>query len=306
MSNIRFLRNAEIGEGYYRHILVLFIVFLVSSPVSLVLIGILSFTPLNIIIYPPVSDNILNFLNIKHVIFSFSVLLVLFFCVRFIHKRRFITLITSYNNIRWMRICKGMVIMFFILNLQLFIGYLIDPTVYEFTFNVNNFIWLVLASLIGLPLAAFVEEVIFRGYILQALALLTKRPLIPLLITSLFFGILHYWNGVNPAHSIYYVIFCILFGFTLGLIVLGEGGLETAIGIHIMNNIFLSTIVCDPLNIFGQLPCILTIYTDTSLNLIDYIPEILEETFVLGLTLFIIFWGKWDLLKKVLSWKEID
>jgi uncharacterized protein len=61
-----------------------------------------------------------------------------------------------------------------------------------------------------------------------------------------------------------------IFGLTVCVIVLGDGGLETAIGLHIMTNLFLTLILNNPDN-WGELPSLWTIYGESSTELIDYI-----------------------------------
>jgi len=213
-------------------------------------------------------------------------------CVLKIHKRSPITLITSHKSIQWIRIFKGMCIGFVMLSLLILADFLINPTDYTFTFEFKTFGWLVVASLIVIPLAAFAEEVFFRGYLLQAFSVITKRPIIPILATSIIFGLGHYSNGINPTLGIVNVISCTLFGLMLGVIVVVEGGLETAIGLHIINNLFLALICNNSSDIFGNLPSLLTIYTDPNSSLIEYMPGLILEAVQVVLVWIILFWGR--------------
>lgn len=75
----------------------------------------------------------------------------------------------------------------------------------------------------------------------------------------------------------------------MGIIVLGENRLETAMGVHIGDNIFVSAIANNPNAGFGNLPSILTIHG---------IPNLFTDTLIyilLSLALLIvIFWNKKD------------
>ena len=122
---------------------------------------------------------------------------------------------------------------------------------------------------------------------MQGIGLLTRKPVIPLLITSGIFAIGHFFNGSNTATSIGMVINMFIFGMTLGIITLGENSLETAMGVHIANNIFLTTII-NSTGFFGDLPSLLTLGTGSALIIPSFI--------LFPILLFIVFRNKWDKL----------
>ena len=148
MDKFPFLANARLGEGHYRYIITFLLVIFGSGLVGHILIGILSVTPLNSFIHPPSNINFINVLDSDSVIYSLSMLLIMFLCMRFIHKRKFITLITSYRSVQWKLVLKGMIIIFFMLGLELIINYLLYPTDFSFTFDPSTFGLLVLASIL--------------------------------------------------------------------------------------------------------------------------------------------------------------
>ena len=95
---------------------------------------------------------------------------------------------------------------------------------------------------------------------MQGFGLLSKKPVMPLLITSAIFASLHYFNGSYTALSVDIVLQVFILGLTLGIITLGENGLETAMGVHISNNIFVSLIVNSPDNFGQNMPSLFTSY----------------------------------------------
>jgi membrane protease YdiL (CAAX protease family) len=82
---------------------------------------------------------------------------------------------------------------------------------------------------------------------MQGLAQVTKSGIVPLIITSLLFSLLHMdnpeaksfgWGIMFPYYA--------LFGFFLGALTLLDEGLELALGIHCANNLISSLLVTTP------------------------------------------------------------
>ena len=194
---------------------------------------------------------------------------------------------------------KGAVLWFLILGMLTLILYLINPAGYEVTFNPGTFGVLLILSLITFPIQASFEEVFFRGYLMQGVGLLSKKPIIPLLVTSFLFGLGHIMNGTGMTLSIFPLIETVIIGIALGIITLGEGGIETAIGIHVINNLYAVLVVSTSDGIFGNLPSILM----TSSNpLID----VLTTTSAAVIAVIIIFWNKKDKLRDIFRWEDAE
>ena len=182
---------------------------------------------------------------------------------------------------------KGAGLWFALMGCALIIGAIINPSSVKFSFNPTFFILLIL-SLIIYSIQASFEEIFFRGYLMQGIGLITRRPVIPLLITSAIFALGHFFNGSDTLSGIGMVISMFIFGITLGIITLGENSLETAMGVHIAHNIFLTTVINNT-GIFGDLPSLFTIGTTYSLGIPAFI--------LLPILLFIVFGKKWDNLQ---------
>lgn len=92
-------------------------------------------------------------------------------------------------------------------------------------------------------LQATAEELIFRGYLLQQIALRSRNPLVWAVLPSAFFGALH-WGGDLPREAaIYYVLATFLMGLTLAALVWRTGSLWAAIGLHCGFNVIGLTVV---------------------------------------------------------------
>jgi hypothetical protein len=214
-----------------------------------------------------------------------------YFCSRFIHHKKLILFINTFTKVRWMKILKGAGLWFGLMGCALLIELIIDPTLVEFSFNPSFFILLILSLVIYCIQASF-EELFFRGYLMQGIGMITRKPVIPLLITSALFAIGHFFNGSNVFSGVGVVINMFIFGLTLGIITLAENSLETAMGVHIANNIFV-TIVINNTGVFEKLPSLLTVGADSSLM----IPSVI----LLPILLFFVLrknWGKLKILSK--------
>ncbi len=315
MSRITFLDNAKPGKNnWWRYILTISLIAIgiiggsiaVGAVMGIVYIAYLSITGLTdpsqlmAAIYSLNSEPF--FLLIAGGISYIFALLMLFIGVRFIHNRKFITLVNTDSKFDFRRVLKGAGIWSSILLVSLLVTFIMDPTGVKFSFNPLGFLVLVILSLIIFPIQASTEELFFRGYLMQGFGSLTKKtrflkvipippigkiPVIPLILTSIFFSVGHYWNGSTPLEGIDLLLQTFVLGITLGIIVLGENRLETAMGVHIANNIFVTVIINDPSSIFGGLPSILS-YTPTPNLLID----VTSVTLWSVLLLIILFWNK--------------
>ena len=91
--------------------------------------------------------------------------------------------------------------------------------------------------------ATSAEELLFRGHLLQALGLRTRRTWLLVGISALVFGAMHMANtevGAGPALIFTYYVG---FGAFLALITLRDNRLELAIGAHAANNLFVALVV---------------------------------------------------------------
>ena len=223
-----------------------------------------------------------------------------YLCMRFIHRRQFISLITIKSRVNWSRMLKGAVLWFSILGILSIISFLISPGSYQWTFNPYTFGMLLILSLITFPIQASFEEVFFRGYLMQGFGLLSKKPFIPILATSFFFGVGHVMNGQGMTLSVFPLIETIIIGIALGTITLGEDGIETAIGIHIINNLYAVLIVSTPGGVFGNLPSIITNTSSSPYG------DILVTTAAAIIAVIIIFWNKKDKLASIFRWEDAE
>lgn len=168
----------------------------------------------------------------------------LVFVMIYVHRLGLIQVFTSFTKFRWKNFFYAVTVWFILLGVADLIYYFNSPESYELQFEGTQFFWLIIISLLFFPFQAGWEELYFRGNLLQGFSLLFRYRWIAVLITSIAFGLVHATNpevkeyGMAVAMTQY-----IGFGLLLGIIVVMDGGLEMALGLHIVNNIYASVFV---------------------------------------------------------------
>lgn len=160
-----------------------------------------------------------------------------------VHRQSITSLTTSRNKIDWKRIWfafflwGGLTILLTLLDIYL------APDDYVLNFNWSKFLPLAIISIILIPLQTSFEEYLFRGHMMQGLGILTKNRWVPLLITSILFGLLHIANPEVEKLGYGIMVFYIGTGFLLGIMTLMDEGLELALGFHAANNLITALLV---------------------------------------------------------------
>lgn len=159
-----------------------------------------------------------------------------FLVVRLLHGQRFMTLFAPERGIRRGDLGRGFVLAAGFALASIPIGMAIAtpsvtrlPLVEWFGFS--------LLLLVLVFIQATAEELIFRGYLLQQLALRSRNPLIWAVIPSAAFGALHWSNAPTDQLSLYYAGATFLIGLALAALVWKTGSLWAATGVHLGFNI---------------------------------------------------------------------
>ena len=177
-------------------------------------------------------------------LFMFAIGLVfLLISIKYVHKRTVVSLVSSRKKIDWKRFWFGFITWGTIVVVLSFIGILLAPEDYTFNFNAKPFFILVTISLLLIPLQTSLEELLFRGYFMQGIGVLLKNRWIPLVVTSVCFGLLH---GANPeVEKLGYItmVFYIGTGFFYGVTTLMDEGTEIALGLHAANNMLAAFLI---------------------------------------------------------------
>lgn len=177
-------------------------------------------------------------------------LAVLLFWVRYVHQQPIVSLTTSRKKIDWSRFWFGFGLIAITTIILTTIDYYTNPQDYVWQFEAVPFLIMAAIAILLVPLQTAFEEYMFRGYLMQGIGILVKNRWIPLLLTSVIFGALHYANPeVDKIGSVlmYYYIGTGLF---LGIITLMDEGLELALGFHAGNNLIAALLVTADWTVF--------------------------------------------------------
>jgi len=161
-----------------------------------------------------------------------------------LHGRSIKDSLTGRNKFDFNRFFFAIAIWGGLMIVSFIISYTMNPDDYTIQFDANQFIILFFISIIFITLQATFEEVFFRGYLQQGLAVLTKNAWIPLILTSILFGALHMSNPEVKEYGVAVMLpQYVLLGLIFAICVIMDEGLEIAIGVHVINNVLGSLLV---------------------------------------------------------------
>lgn len=187
-----------------------------------------------------IPNNLSLIINLSPFIFLLGLL---FLLVLVLHKRSLLSLTTSRNKVDY----KKMVFSFgliIVMTITIFaVSYSIDSSTILWNFNPMKFMVLFIISMLLFPFQIGFEEYLFRGYLMQQIGIIAKNRWIPLLITSVMFGLFHSANPEVDKMGYGVMAFYIGTGFFLGIMTLMDESLELALGFHLGNNLMAALLI---------------------------------------------------------------
>ncbi|MDL5511893.1 CPBP family intramembrane metalloprotease [Arenibacter sp. M-2] len=187
-----------------------------------------------------VGSNLFLFLMLISFVFG---LLATFLTVKYVHRQTIISLTTSRERIDWKRVFFAFALWGTITVLITGVDIYLSPEDYVFNFKLMPFAILCLISIFLIPLQTSFEEYFMRGYLMQGIGLMSGKRWVPLVTTSMIFGLLHFFNPEVEKLGYGIMVYYIGTGFFLGILTLMDEGLELAIGFHAANNLFTALLV---------------------------------------------------------------
>jgi hypothetical protein len=164
--------------------------------------------------------------------------------VKPLHERTTVTVINGGRRIRWGRIFFSALVWTAISALWLFYSMKTDPGSYILNNTSISLVTLAILALAMIPLQAGFEEILFRGYLMQGFAFFSHNRWLPIVVTSVLFGLMH---GLNPEVKEYGFLTMmpqyVFFGLVFAVLTMMDDGIELAIGAHTANNAFLSIFI---------------------------------------------------------------
>jgi len=177
-------------------------------------------------------------------------LFVVWFWNKFIHSQSITSLTTSRKKIDKKRILFSFCA-WGLVTISLFVvGLLMSPDNFVFNFNLVPFLILAVISILLIPLQTSFEEYLFRGHMMQGLGIMAGNRFVPLVVTSVLFGVMHLANPEVEKLGYGIMVYYIGTGFALGIMTLMDEGLELALGVHAANNLIGALLVTADWTVF--------------------------------------------------------
>lgn len=174
------------------------------------------------------------------VLLSFAVVLVgVYLVVRFIHRRPFLSLVTSGSSVNWRRMGQGFGLWLIVIAAAAVAGYLLDPSRYTFIFEPGRFLVFLLLAAVLVPIQTSTEELLFDGFVLQGFGLFLRNTFVLAAVMGLVFIPGHLGNPDSPEGFLAAVGYSFVVGAFFAFITLRDNGLELALGVHAANNLFI-------------------------------------------------------------------
>ena len=167
----------------------------------------------------------------------------LYIAVRFLHQRQLITLVTPHEQVRWKRIFQGFGLYLLLISVISSVAMVLSPSEYQLTFKPSQFLFFLPIALVVTTIQTTAEELFFRGYLMQGIALKTRNSLIVILGSSLLFVLPHLQNPEVKSNFFLMATLYLSLGIFLAFITVKDNSLELAIGVHAANNLFVVLIL---------------------------------------------------------------
>jgi membrane protease YdiL (CAAX protease family) len=252
-----FLEQGIKKENFFgKYLLGSFIVFIASQLGSLpFVVGLAIKAFLSNEAIPTTNQGAMNFLDKNLSLFLILSMFVfalgtLFLVIVKYHKQSILSVTTSRKKIDWNRILFSFSLWGIFTILSVFLSFYFLPEDMVWNFKPLPFLILCIISFVMLPIQTSTEEYIFRGYLMQGFANLSKNRWFPLLMTSVIFGTMHIFNPEIEKMGYLLLIYYIGTGLFLGIITLMDEGMELALGFHAANNIFGAILVTSEWSVF--------------------------------------------------------
>lgn len=237
-------KGLQKGNEFWKYLIGSFLMFLSSIIGQLPLLLALCFEVyVNGRKYPVGNQELMLFFDSNLMLFFMLLpfvvtFLTIYFVVKKKHNQAFLSIVTSRKAMDLGRFFYSFSIWAIFVVITTFGAYYFSPEDFILNFRLVPFLTLFVVATLLIPFQSSVEELIFRGYLMQGFAVLSKNKGFSLIFTSLIFGLMHYFNPevdkIGPLIFVYYIGT----GLFLGVLTLMDEGLELSLGFHAANNLF--------------------------------------------------------------------
>jgi len=212
--------------------------------------------------------------------------------VKKLHDLPIMSVLSSRKKIDLERVLYSFMIWGTVVSAFVFLEYSLNPENYVFNFKFKEFLILAVIAILFIPIQTSVEEIVFRGYLMQGFGHWLNSRFMALFLTSTVFGSLHLANPEITALGYEFVILYITVGFVLGIMTLMDDGLELALGFHAANNLIAALLLTADWTVF-QTESILIDISEPSLGIIDWISPFIVFPILLALFARKYSWTNW-------------
>lgn len=174
----------------------------------------------------------------------------LIFVIKYIHKQTLTQLTTSRKKIDWGRFFFGFGLIATLSIVTTVLDFYSNPENYVVQFELIPFLIMLVIVVTLIPIQTSFEEYFFRGYLMQGIGIAAKNKWVPLLITSVIFGGLHFFNPEVEKIGNIAMVYYIGTGFFLGIITLMDEGTEISLGFHAGTNLIIALLVTSDWTVF--------------------------------------------------------
>ncbi|MGB1452967.1 MAG: lysostaphin resistance A-like protein [Crocinitomicaceae bacterium] len=219
--------------------------------------------------------------------------------LKYLHKRSIRSIFTGRPSFDWKRTLISFILIVVVLSVTTFFEIFYSNS-YQLNFDVSKFLVLLIIAFLIIPIQTTIEEVIFRGYLMQGLKMKIGSNKHAVILSGIMFGMMHLGNPEIEAIGNHVIIYYVASGVFLGLLALYDNGLELSIGYHAANNIFTALMVSNNWQVFQTN----AVFVNTAP------PEISWIDLVISLSIFPILFliykkiFKWSSLKE--TWNETN
>ena len=212
--------------------------------------------------------------------------------VKKLHDLPLMSILSSRKKIDLERVMYSFMLWGSIVSAFVFLEYSLSPENYEINFKLKEFLILAVIAILFIPIQTSVEEVVFRGYLMQGFGHWLNSRFMALFLTSIVFGSLHLANPEITALGYEFIFLYISVGFLLGIMTLMDDGLELAIGFHAANNLIAALLVTADWTVF-QTESILINIAEPSLGITDFIAPLIIYPIILAVFARKYSWSNW-------------
>ncbi len=178
-----------------------------------------------------------EFFSLNMIPFAFGILAIVF-CSRLIFKRSFRTFLTARPRFDFTRFFFSFGLWSTLMMVSFFITFIDFNHQIHWNFQSEHFFYLLLLSLILVPIQTGFEEILFRGFLLQLVGKVTQKGIYLILINGILFGALHLMNPEIDKLGSFAIGYYIISGIFTAFIAVMDDGIELSWGFHLANNLF--------------------------------------------------------------------